>query len=52
YRTRFEAPGEDVTIWLYALKKWATLERELDVNLDNATLRLCRPAPVGGGSPH
>jgi len=50
YRTRFEAPGEDVTIWFYALKKWATLERELDVNLDNVTLRLCRPAPVGGGS--
>jgi hypothetical protein len=50
-RTRFEAPSRDVTIWLYAIKKWATLGRELNVNLDNATLRICRPVTVGAVRP-
>jgi LysM repeat protein len=44
YSARFEAPSAMTTIWLMAIKKWATLERELDVNLDNVQLRACRPA--------
>ncbi|MEA3335933.1 MAG: LysM peptidoglycan-binding domain-containing protein [Chloroflexota bacterium] len=47
YTTRFAAPSETTTIWLFALKKWATLERELDANLDNVAIRMCRtPEPV------
>lgn len=51
YSERFTAPSQWTTIWITALKKWATLERELDVNIDNVQLRLCRvvkpepPAP-------
>ncbi|MEA3337726.1 MAG: LysM peptidoglycan-binding domain-containing protein [Chloroflexota bacterium] len=44
YTTRFAAPSETTTIWLFALKKWATLERELDANLDNVAIRICRKA--------
>lgn len=51
YRTRFEAPGEEVTVWLYAMKKWATLGRELNVNVDNAALRFCRPVTTGAAPP-
>ena len=51
YRTRFEAPSEDVTVWLYAMKKWATLGREFSVNVDNAALRICRPVTTGDAPP-
>ncbi|MER2598261.1 MAG: LysM domain-containing protein [Caldilineales bacterium] len=47
YSTRFVAPaGGNTTIAIWALKKWATLERELDVNIDNVAVRACGPAPV------
>lgn len=46
YSTRFVAPGGYTTISLWALKKWATENRELDVNLDNVALRMCRTTPV------
>ena len=42
YSERFTAPSQLTTIWVYAVKKWATVERELDVNLDNVALRMCR----------
>lgn len=41
FSARFKAPSETTTIWIFALKKWATLERELDVNIDNVVLRRC-----------
>lgn len=42
YSTRFVAPaGGHTTIAIWGLKKWATLERELDVNIDNVVLRAC-----------
>ncbi len=44
YSTRFTAPAGQATLAIWGLKKWATLNRELDVNLDNVSLRLC-----GGG---
>ncbi|MFZ2488178.1 MAG: LysM domain-containing protein [Anaerolineae bacterium] len=47
YTTRFVAPaGGNTTIAIWALKKWATLDRELDVNIDNVVLRMCGAAPV------
>lgn len=47
YTTRFVAPaGGYTTIAIWGLKKWATLERELDVNIDNVTLRACSTATV------
>ena len=44
YSERFTVPGGNATLAIWGLKKWATLNRELDVNLDNVSLRLC-----GGG---
>jgi LysM repeat protein len=41
YSTRFTAPAGQATLAIWGLKKWATLNRELDVNLDNVSLRLC-----------
>lgn len=47
YSTQFVAPaGGYTTIAIWGLKKWATLERELDVNIDNVTLRACGWTPV------
>ena len=47
YSTRFTAPGNSATVAIWGLKKWATENRELDVNLDNVMLRLCaQPKPV------
>jgi LysM repeat protein len=47
YSTKFVAPaGGHTTIAIWGLKKWATLERELDVNIDNVTLRACGWTPV------
>lgn len=34
YSTKFEAPSSEITIFLRAWKKWGTVRRELDVNLD------------------
>jgi LysM repeat protein len=42
YSTRFVAPaGGHTTIAIWGLKKWAMLERELDVNIDNVVVRAC-----------
>ncbi len=47
YTTRFVAPaGGHTTIAIWGLKKWATLERELDVNIDNVVVRACGWMPV------
>lgn len=47
YSTRFVAPaGGYTTVAIWGLKKWATLERELDVNIDNVVLRACGTATV------
>ncbi len=47
YSARFTAPaGGYTTIAIWGLKKWATLERELDVNIDNVVLRACGSTAV------
>jgi LysM repeat protein len=47
YSARFTAPpGGYTTIAIWGLKKWATLQRELDVNIDNVMLRACGTATV------
>ena len=44
YTTQFTAPGGYTTLAIWGLKKWATVNRELDVNLDNVVLQQCTPA--------
>ena len=44
YTTQFTAPGGHATLAIWGLMKWAMLNRELDVNLDNVVLQLCSPA--------
>ena len=44
YTTQFTAPGGYTTLAIWGLKKWATVNRELDVNLDNVVLQQCSPA--------
>lgn len=46
YNTRFVASGGYTTLSIWALKKWATENRELDVDVDNVVLRMCRTKPV------
>ena len=41
YSTQFTAPGGYTTLAIWGLKKWATVNRELDVNLDNVVLQQC-----------
>jgi hypothetical protein len=43
YTTRLLGPGESATLCIRAWKKWATPNRELDVNLDAIALRRCEP---------
>lgn len=43
YRTRFVAPSSTITLFIRAWKKWGTLERELDVNIDDVRLVLAPP---------
>jgi LysM repeat protein len=38
---RFQAPSESIVIAFSALKKWGTVQRELDVNLDSISLTPC-----------
>jgi hypothetical protein len=38
YTAAFEAPASRVTVFIRASKKWATVQRELDVNLDAISL--------------
>jgi hypothetical protein len=37
------APSQPVTIFFRVWKKWATLERDLSVNLDAIEVRRCQP---------
>jgi hypothetical protein len=46
YSTRLFASADSATLFIRAWKKWATSERELDVNLDTIALRKCEPQPV------
>ena len=46
YSTTFVAPSKDLLIYLVGLKKWATLEREVDFDLDNVQLRQCHTVTV------
>ncbi len=39
YTASFEAPSNQITIFIRAWKKWGTVRRELDVNLDAITLK-------------
>jgi hypothetical protein len=39
YTASFEAPSDEITIFLRVWKKWGTASRELDVNLDTITLK-------------
>lgn len=39
YTTSFEAPASKITVYVRAWKKWGTVRRELDVNLDGITLK-------------
>jgi len=43
YGVRFVAPSSKVTLFVRAWKKWATPERELDVNVDAVRLVLAPP---------
>jgi hypothetical protein len=38
YTTFFEAPSDEITIFIAAWKKWGTARKELDVNLDSIRL--------------
>lgn len=46
YAAKFQAPSDKVVIAVRALKKWGTVQRELDVNLDAISLTPC----AGGGT--
>jgi nucleoid-associated protein YgaU len=41
FSARFQAPSDSVVIAFSALKKWGTVQRELDVNLDSISLTEC-----------
>jgi len=46
YTARLVAPSQPLTLFIRAWKKWATPERELDVNLDAIMLRRCGLTPT------
>ena len=39
YSAEFEAPSDEITLFIAAWKKWGTVQKELDVNLDSIRLR-------------
>jgi hypothetical protein len=39
YTVTFEAPSNEITLFIRAWKKWGTARREMDVNLDAITLK-------------
>jgi hypothetical protein len=39
YSAEFESPSSKITLFVRVWKKWGTVGRELDVNLDNITLK-------------
>lgn len=44
YRAPLVASGDTITLFIRVWKKWGTVERELDVNLDNISLVGTQPA--------
>jgi LysM repeat protein len=42
YSATFTAPASEIVLYLLGLKKWATLEREVDFDLDDVQVRPCR----------
>ncbi len=44
YSTTFVVPSADIVLYVLGLKKWATLEREVDFDIDDVQLRSCRTA--------
>lgn len=51
YSTTFVAPSSQVTIFIRVWKKWPTVGREIDVNLDAITLRRCWPQEAQPADP-
>jgi LysM repeat protein len=49
YSATFTATSSDMVLYLLGLKKWATLEREVDFDFDDVQLRPCRT--TGGEIP-
>lgn len=53
FSVRFVAPAPEITLFLRGVKKWGTGETEMDLNLDNLSLRSCTtvvappPPPTG-----
>lgn len=43
YKVRFEAPSQNVTLFIRGWKKWAITDVEMDLNLDAISLRACDP---------
>jgi LysM repeat protein len=41
FTTRFVAPASEITLFLRGVKKWGTGETEMDLNLDNISVRHC-----------
>ncbi len=42
YSTTFTMPSDKLVLYLFGLKKWATVEREVDFDFDDLQLRKCR----------
>ncbi|NOX60892.1 MAG: LysM peptidoglycan-binding domain-containing protein [Chloroflexi bacterium] len=49
YVTTFEAPESKLVLYLLGLKKWATVEREVNFDFDDVRLRKCRTVKVVDG---
>jgi len=45
FTVRFQAPSSQITLFFRAWKKWGDAQQELDVNLDEISLRACEPTP-------
>ncbi|NOZ72069.1 MAG: LysM peptidoglycan-binding domain-containing protein [Chloroflexi bacterium] len=46
YSTTFEASSKQIVLYLFGLKKWATVEREVNFDFDWVQLRKCRTITV------
>lgn len=51
YVTKFQAPSSQITLFIRVWKKWGTVYKELDVNLDAISLvgKAVKPGPIDGG---
>jgi len=45
FSVRFQAPSPQITLFFRVWKKWGDAQQELDVNLDEISLRACVPEP-------